>query len=66
MCQAHVYLLQEGEEEEILRDVIRLERTAEGVRLSTFFEEPRTVAAEVVEVDFLKHAVRLAPKEAGR
>jgi predicted RNA-binding protein len=63
MCQAHVYLVRDGQEEEVVRDVILLERTEEGVRLYTFFEEPQTIAAEVAQVDLLKHTVRLVPKE---
>jgi predicted RNA-binding protein len=66
MCQARVYLVRDGQEEEVLRDVILLERTPQGVRLHTFFEEPRLLAAEVAQVDLLKHTVRLVPKEEER
>jgi predicted RNA-binding protein len=57
MCQAIVYL----ESEEIMRDVIRVELTDEGVRLTTFFESPRVVPAAIREIDLLKHRVVLEP-----
>jgi predicted RNA-binding protein len=65
MCQATVYLAREGQErsEEIMQDVILLETTADGVRLSAFFEEPQTVQARVVRIDFLKHTVTLVPEQ---
>ena len=64
MCQATVYLAREGREqsEEIMQDVILLETTADGVRLSTFFEEPRTVQARIGRIDFLKHTITLIPE----
>jgi predicted RNA-binding protein len=57
MCQAIVYL----EGEEIMRDVIRVELTDDGVRLTTFFESPRVVPAAIREIDLLKHRVVLEP-----
>ena len=63
MCQATVYLAQDGQEKEILRDVILLEpaEEGEGVRLQAFFEEPVTVQARIERIDFLKHTVTLVP-----
>lgn len=67
MCQATAYLAREGQEqsEEIMQDVILLETTADGVRLSTFFEEPQTVRARIGRIDFLKHTVTLVPELEG-
>jgi predicted RNA-binding protein len=59
MCQATVYLA----EEEIAREVTGLQLTEEGVRLTSFFEEPKEVPGRVVYVDFLKHRVQLEPLE---
>jgi predicted RNA-binding protein len=61
MCQATVYLVQDGQEEEIMRDVILLEPVEDGLRLQAFFEEPVVVKARVSRVDFLKHSVTLVP-----
>ncbi|MBC7264163.1 MAG: CooT family nickel-binding protein [Chloroflexi bacterium] len=63
MCQATVYLIQESQECEVMRDVILLERTENGVRLHTFFEEPKMLPAQVQQVDFLKHTVTLVALE---
>ena len=63
MCQATVYLAQDGQEEEIMRDVILLEPVGEGLRLQAFFEEPVIVKAQVSRIDFLKHSVTLVPTE---
>jgi predicted RNA-binding protein len=66
MCQATVYLVQNGEEKEILRDVVLLEPAEDGLRLQAFFEEPITVQARVERIDFLKHTVTLVPAEGGQ
>ncbi len=57
MCQAVVYL----DDQEIMRDVLRVEVLPEGVRLTTFFEAPRLVRAAIREIDLLKHRVLLEP-----
>jgi predicted RNA-binding protein len=45
MCQATVYLAQDGQEKEIMRDVVLLEPYEEGLRLQAFFEEPVVIKA---------------------
>jgi len=57
MCQAVVYL----NDEEIMREVVRVEPLPEGVRLTTFFEPPSVVPAVIREIDLLKHRVVLEP-----
>ena len=63
MCQATVYLLRDGQREEVMREVTRLAPIGEGVQLQTFFDEPRIVRGRVTEIDFLKHTVILVPME---
>ncbi len=65
MCQATAYLAHNGQEqsEKIMEDIILLETTAEGVRLTTFFEEPQTVQAHIGQIDFLKHTITLVPEQ---
>ena len=55
MCQATVYL----NDEKLMEDVTRIQLTPKGIRLSTFFESPKTVRATLREVDLLKHRVWL-------
>jgi len=66
MCQATVYLLRDGQEEEVMREVTFLEVTDDGVRVATFFEEPRLVPGKVAYIDFLKHIVTLVPSAGGK
>jgi predicted RNA-binding protein len=66
MCQAVVYLAQDGQDQEIMRDVIFLEPVREGVRLQAFFEEPLILQARIGRIDFLKHTVTLVPVEGGQ
>jgi predicted RNA-binding protein len=61
MCQATVYL----GEQEIAREVTWLEPVEGGVRLATFFEEPKVVHGHIHRIDFLKHRVLLEPDEGG-
>jgi predicted RNA-binding protein len=61
MCQATVYLIQDGQEKEIMRDLVLLEPEKEGLRLQAFFEEPVVLRAQVSRIDFLKHTVTLTP-----
>lgn len=63
MCQARVFLLKDGREEEIMRDVIAVEIRPEGLLLKSFFEEPKIIRGEIVEIDFLKHRVLVKPEE---
>jgi predicted RNA-binding protein len=57
VCQAVVFL----SDEEIMREVVRVEPLLEGVRLTTLFEPPRIVPALIREIDLLKHRVILEP-----
>jgi predicted RNA-binding protein len=56
-------MAKDGQEEEIMRDVILLEPVEDGLRLQAFFEEPVIVKARVSRIDFLKHSVTLVPIE---
>lgn len=55
MCQATVYL----GDKEIAREITGLEMTDEGVRLTSFFDDPQVVAGRILHIDFLKHRVQL-------
>jgi predicted RNA-binding protein len=63
MCQMNVVLDQDGGQEKIMENVTHLEVTAEGVLVSTFFEEPKLVkSARVKNIDFLGGTVTLDNK----
>jgi len=66
MCQATVYMAQDGQAQEMMRDVILLEPVEGGVRVQAFFEEPVILPFRIGRVDFLKHTVTLVPAEGGQ
>ncbi|MGD8584728.1 MAG: CooT family nickel-binding protein [Chloroflexota bacterium] len=59
MCQATVFL----NGEEIMKDVLLVEPVAGGIRLVSFFDEPRVVPAVIRKIDLIKHRVILESQE---
>ena len=57
MCQATVYL----GDEEVAREVTGVTPVEEGVKLTSFFEEPRIIPGRILHIDLLKHRVQLEP-----
>ena len=63
MCQMKVMLDKEGQQELVMEDVAHLEVVEEGIRVSTFFEEPKTVSGVVVKtIDFISGTLILQAK----
>ena len=66
MCQISVVIEQNGEEEKVMDNVTGLQVKAEGVVLTTFFEEPLAVPDVVLSrIDFLGGKVFLS-RESGQ
>lgn len=63
MCQMKVLLESDGRQETILENATFLEKTPEGMRISTLFEEPRLVKGELKNIDFLAGKVTLVAAE---
>jgi len=61
MCQSAVYLLEDGEEKELKRDVILVEPVDGGVRIQGYFESPTLIPARIKKIDLLKHRIILEP-----
>lgn len=59
MCQATVFLLQDGRQEEIARDVVSMERTVSGWVIKSLLEESIQIQGRIDKIDFLKHTVTL-------
>ena len=54
MCQMNVKMEKEGEQAVVAEDVTELEVVDGGVKLSTFFEEPKLISRVAVKtIDFL-------------
>lgn len=59
MCEATVYLEQDGQRKKVLEDVFRLKTSPDGVVLRKLMEPPQTVQAIIHEIDFARHTVTL-------
>ncbi|MDP7555078.1 MAG: CooT family nickel-binding protein [Nitrospinota bacterium] len=63
MCQMKVMLDKEGQQELVMEDVTKLEVVEDGIRVSTFFEEPKTVSGAAVKtIDFTSGTLTLQSK----
>lgn len=62
MCQINVFVEREGQQEPIMESVTGLDIRADGIVLTTFFEDPLVVPdVHIKSIDFLGGAVVLAP-----
>lgn len=61
MCQTHAYLLKDGREEELMRDVLHVNVHEDGVTVKGFFAPARKVAARIVKIDLERHKILLEP-----
>lgn len=59
MCQATIFCDHDGEMEEIIREVVFMERTKEGWIVRALLEEPRELRGRIEKIDFLKHTVTI-------
>lgn len=62
MCEARVYLVEEGGEREVLRDVVLVRPQDDGFLLVNLLGEQMVIQGTIVEIDLLKHIVRLRPR----
>ena len=63
MCEAIVYLEENGERKKLMDNVLRIERNGDYLVLSKFLEPPLTVRAAIREIDMHKHIVILTPSD---
>jgi predicted RNA-binding protein len=64
MCEAIVYLAGDGQEREIMRDVMLMQPEGDAWLLVTLLGEQKLVRGTIRKLDFLKHTVHLSrPKE---
>ena len=59
MCQITVYL----NDEKVMENVMLVEPTPTGVRLSALFEQPREIKASILKIDLLKNTLILGDQE---
>jgi len=57
MCETTVYLLREGREEAIMRDVMLLQPEGDAFLLVNLLGEQKLVRGNIKKIDFLKHTL---------
>lgn len=63
MCEATVYLASDGQEKEIMRDVVLLQPEGDAFLLANLLGEQKLVRGSIKKVDFLKHTLLLEEAE---
>ncbi len=64
MCETTVYLLREGQEEEIMRDVVLVQPEGDLFLLANLLGEQKLVRGNIKRIDFLKHTLVFEEVEA--
>jgi predicted RNA-binding protein len=62
MCEATAYLLRNGQEELILKDVDVIEPDGDNVRIVSIFGEQKVLKAEIHSLNLINHKVLLVEK----
>jgi predicted RNA-binding protein len=66
MCEAKVYVEQDGEEAKVMEDVILVRPEGDTYLLINILGEQKLVEGRIDKIDFLKHTVHLSqPAEQG-
>jgi len=62
MCEATAYLLKQGQEELVLKDVDIIEREGDSLRIVSIFGEQKVLKAEIHSLNLINHKVLLVEK----
>jgi predicted RNA-binding protein len=62
MCEATAYLLKDGQEELILKDVDVIEPDGDSVRIVNIFGEQKVLKAEIHSLNLINHKVLLVER----
>jgi predicted RNA-binding protein len=62
MCEATAYLLKQGQEELVLKDVDVIEREGDNLRIVSIFGEQKVLKAEIHSLNLINHKVLLVEK----
>ncbi len=63
MCEATVYLTEEGQEKKIMQDVVLVQPEGDAYLLANLLGEQKLVRGRIKRIDFLKHTVQLEKSE---
>jgi len=59
MCEATVYLTEDGQEKKFMQDVVLMQPEGDAWLLVTLLGEQKLVQGNIKKLDFLKHTVHL-------
>jgi len=63
MCEARVYLSQDGQERQVMEDVVLVMPEDDTYLLVNLLGEQKLVQGRIERIDFLKHTVHLSPPQ---
>lgn len=63
MCEAVVFLVTDGDQKQLMEDVVTVHPEGDKVLLTDLFGEQRLITAKIVSVDLIGHEIILAPRE---
>ncbi len=64
MCEARAYVIKDGEEQQIMQDVVLAQPEGGTCLLVNLLGEQKLVRGRVEKIDFLRHAIYLSQAEA--
>jgi predicted RNA-binding protein len=63
MCEATVYLTEDGQEKKVMQDVMLMQPEGDTWLLVTLLGEQKLVRGTIEKLDFLKHTVHLCQQQ---
>ncbi len=60
MCEATVYLTEDGQEKKVMQDVVLVQPEGDAWLLVTLLGEQKLVRGTIKKLDFLKHTIHLS------
>ena len=63
MCEATIYLTDDGQEKEIMREVVLVQPEGDAWLLVSLLGEQKLVRGTIKKLDFLKHTVHLSQSQ---
>ena len=63
MCEAKVYISQDGKDQKIMEDVMLVQPEEEAYLLVNLLGEQKLVQGRIEKIDFLHHALYLSPPQ---
>jgi len=63
MCEAKVYVSNDGEEQKVMEDVVLMQPDGDAYLLVNLLGEQKLVQGRIEKIDFLHHTVHLSPAQ---